>query len=103
MRFYTRQHKFYCGIDLHARSMYVCVLDQEGSVLVSQNIASAPEPFLELMVPYREDVVVAVECMFGSVAIEFKSSVFADDGGATSPNHTGSPSSKLAATPPTRA
>ena len=30
MRFYTDQHRYYCGIDLHARSMYVCVLDQEG-------------------------------------------------------------------------
>ena len=23
MNFYTRQHKHYCGIDLHARAMYV--------------------------------------------------------------------------------
>lgn len=22
MRFYTKQHPFYCGIDLHARTMY---------------------------------------------------------------------------------
>ncbi|MGH8606335.1 MAG: TIR domain-containing protein, partial [Gammaproteobacteria bacterium] len=28
MRFYTQQHKFYCGIDLHARTMYVCILNQ---------------------------------------------------------------------------
>ncbi len=64
MRFYTRTHKHYCGVDLHARSMYVCVLDQEGNVLVSQNIASAPQPFLELIAPYREDLAVAAECMF---------------------------------------
>ena len=64
MRFYTRQHRFYCGVDLHARSMHVCVLDQEGNVLVSKSIASAPEPFLELTAPYREDVAVAAECMF---------------------------------------
>jgi len=64
MRFYTRQHRFYCGVDLHARSMYVCVLDQEGSVLVSKDIATAPEPFLELIAPYREDLAVAAECMF---------------------------------------
>jgi transposase len=44
--------------------MYVCVLDQDGNVLVSKNIASAPEPFLELIAPYREDLAVAVECMF---------------------------------------
>jgi hypothetical protein len=24
MRFYTRQHRFYCGVDLHARTMHVC-------------------------------------------------------------------------------
>jgi hypothetical protein len=24
MRFYTQQHAHYCGIDLHARTMYLC-------------------------------------------------------------------------------
>ena len=33
MRFYTKQHRHYCGIDLHARSMYVCILNQAGEVL----------------------------------------------------------------------
>jgi hypothetical protein len=33
MNFYTQQHKHYCGIDLHARSMYVCILDQTGTIL----------------------------------------------------------------------
>ncbi len=64
MRFYTRQHRFYCGVDLHARSMYVCILDAEGTVLVSKNIAAEPAPFLELIAPYREDLAVAAECMF---------------------------------------
>src|SRR5919109_5334604 len=64
MRFYTKQHKFYCGIDLHARTMYLCVLNQEGEVLVHQNMKAAPEPFLQAIAPYREDVVVCVECLF---------------------------------------
>jgi transposase len=64
MRFYTRTHQHYCGVDLHARSMYVCVLDHEGNVLVSKNIAAEPAPFLELIGPYREDLAVAAECMF---------------------------------------
>jgi hypothetical protein len=64
MRFYSRTHKHYCGVDLHARSMYVCVLDGEGAVLVSKNIPAAPEPLLELIAPYREDLAVAAECMF---------------------------------------
>ena len=32
MRFYTKQHPFYCGIDLHARTMYVCILNQDGEI-----------------------------------------------------------------------
>jgi hypothetical protein len=30
MRFYTRQHTSSCGFDLHARTMYVCIVDGEG-------------------------------------------------------------------------
>jgi hypothetical protein len=30
MRFYTSQHQFYCGIDLHARTMYICIMEQSG-------------------------------------------------------------------------
>ena len=30
MNFYTQQHKYYCGIDLHAKTMYLCILNQEG-------------------------------------------------------------------------
>jgi hypothetical protein len=30
MRFYTQAHRYYCGIDLHARWMYLCILDPKG-------------------------------------------------------------------------
>jgi|GEM_PF-6066912 len=26
MRFYKQSHRFYCGVDLHARTMYLCIL-----------------------------------------------------------------------------
>jgi len=64
MRFYTKQHKYYCGIDLHARSMYVCILDNEGHIRVHQNIKTCQKSFLALIAPYREDLVVGVECIF---------------------------------------
>jgi transposase len=64
MRFYTTQHQFYCGIDLHARTMYLCVLNQEGEILLHRNMKAGPEPFLKAIAPYREDVVVCVECIF---------------------------------------
>ena len=62
--FYTQQHKHYCGIDLHARAMYICILDQHGTKLVHKNLPTTPEAFLRVIAPYREDMVVGVECMF---------------------------------------
>jgi transposase len=64
MRFYTRQHQFYCGVDLHTRSMYVCILDQRGEILLHRNLPAEPDAFLEAIKPYREDIVVCAECMF---------------------------------------
>src|SRR5262245_54939154 len=64
MNFYTQQHKHYCGIDLHARAMSVCILDQSGTKLVHKNLPTTPEAFLRVIAPYREDVVVGVECIF---------------------------------------
>jgi transposase len=64
MRFYSQQHRFYCGIDLHARTMYVCIIDQAGNKLVHQNVAANPKAFLKVIAPYRDDVAVCVECMF---------------------------------------
>jgi transposase len=63
MRFYTQQHKAYCGIDLHARSMYVCILSQDGEILLHRNMKTSPETLLKAIAPYREDLVVAVECL----------------------------------------
>jgi transposase len=64
MRFYNRQHRHYCGIDLHVKTMYVCILDATGQVLVHRNVPSTPEALLEVVAPYRDDLVVAAECMF---------------------------------------
>ena len=64
MRFYNQQHRHYCGIDLHVKTMYVCILDAAGQVLVHRNVASTPAAFLEIVAPYRDDLVVSAECMF---------------------------------------
>ena len=64
MNFYNQQHQFYCGIDLHAKTMYVCILDSAGKKLAHRNIGTDPEYFLKVIAPYRQDIVVCVECMF---------------------------------------
>jgi transposase len=64
MRFYNTQHQFYCGIDLHARSMYVCILNQDGEIVVHRNMKTDPDALLKVIAPYRADLVIAVECVF---------------------------------------
>src|SRR5499426_795560 len=64
MRFYTQQHQFYCGIDLHARTMYLCIMNRDGEILVHRNMPAGPDPFLKAIAPFRDGLVVACECMF---------------------------------------
>jgi transposase len=65
MRFYTGQHQYYCGIDLHARTMYLCILKHEGGELVlHRNLRCEPDAFLRAVAPFRDDLVVGIECIF---------------------------------------
>jgi transposase len=64
MRFYCEQRRFYCGIDLHASKMYVCVLDDQGNVVLHRNMRAEPEPLKRALAPYRASLVVGAECMF---------------------------------------
>jgi transposase len=64
MRFYTKPHKYYCGIDLHARTMYVCIVDERGNVLLQSNIPTRPDGLRALIAPFREDLVICAECVF---------------------------------------
>ena len=64
MIFYTKQHKYYCGIDLHARTMYVCIIDRNGKTLVHRNLRASADELLKVIEPFREDICVGVECTF---------------------------------------
>ena len=63
MRFYTNLHPYYCGIDLHARSLYVCILDQNGNKVVHKEIKASPSQLLDLLQEYIGNIIVGVECM----------------------------------------
>lgn len=64
MKFYTQNHQHYCGIDLHARSLYVCILDHHGNICSHKNIKASPLALRNILKPYRDDIVIGVECMF---------------------------------------
>src|SRR5437667_10103126 len=66
MKYYTSTTEFNCGIDLHARQMYVCVMDRQGKKLVHTNVLNNDfKYFLKLVEPYKHDLTVCCECMFG--------------------------------------
>jgi hypothetical protein len=50
MRFYNTAHQYYCGIDLHTKMMYVCILNNDGETLLHQNIPTQSNRFLKLKI-----------------------------------------------------
>jgi len=65
MQYYTTTTEFNCGIDLHARQMYVCLMDRTGKKLVHTNLLGNDfDRFLRLVEPYRHDLTVVAECTF---------------------------------------
>ncbi len=65
MRFYTKQHQLYCGIDLHAKQMYLCVLNSLGETVLHRNMPATAEMLEGAIAAFTEsDLVIAVECIF---------------------------------------
>ena len=64
MRFYNQQHRFYCGVDLHARTLALHVLNAQGETALAKTIAAGPKAFLQAVAPFRDGLVVACECLF---------------------------------------
>ena len=68
MRFYKPAtpdaHQFYCGIDLHARTLYLCILDHAGKKVLHKEVPSEAAALLEALAPFRQGLVIAAECMF---------------------------------------
>jgi len=63
MNFYNNTHPYYCGIDLHARSLYVCIIDQAGNTCLHKEIPASPDKLRHQLEPYIGNIVVGVECM----------------------------------------
>ena len=69
MRCYSGQHRFYAGVDLHARTMFTHALDHKGKTVFEQDLPAEPGTFLKAIKPYRKDLVVGCECMFAWYAL----------------------------------
>ena len=65
MKYYKTTTEFNCGIDLHTKQMYICVMDREGTILIHKNIKGNDFAFfLKRVAPYRHDLTVVCECCY---------------------------------------
>jgi len=64
MNFYKTSHKYYCGIDLHTKTMFIVISNQSGKVLLEKNMDANPIELKKTISKYKKDIVVGVECMF---------------------------------------
>ena len=63
--YYQTTTEYSCGVDLHSRQMYICVMDRNGEVLVHRNVRGNNfEYFLKLVEPYKHSLTVCCECTF---------------------------------------
>lgn len=65
MNFYTKQKSFYCGVDLHAKTSYLCLIDKDKKILMHREIKNIhTDLLLKILEPYKHDLVVAAESTF---------------------------------------
>jgi len=60
MRFYKNQHQFYIGIDLHARTMYICVINNIGETVFHKNMECSRDNLELVTNTFGKDIVLAL-------------------------------------------
>jgi transposase len=56
--------RFYCGLDLSARSCQVCVIDEDMKVKVQKKVRNDLQAIMELISPYKKRLACVVESTF---------------------------------------
>ena len=56
--------KYCCGIDLHARTMYVCIMDRSGEIRFHRNLKNDFSLLQQALKPYRRSLSVGVESTY---------------------------------------
>ncbi len=52
MNFYNILQAYYCGIDLHARSLYICIINQLGETVLHKEVPTDPDALRCALEPY---------------------------------------------------
>lgn len=64
MRTVATQRNYYCGIDLHAKNFYACIVTSDGRCVSRKRLPNDFKAFIEFIRPYRESIAIALEATF---------------------------------------
>ena len=64
MSFYNNQHQFYIGIDLHARTMYICIINRNEQTVFHKNMDYSTDNLELVTNTFGNDIEIEVECIF---------------------------------------
>lgn len=56
--------EYYCGVDLHARTIYICVMNRDGKILLTRNITNNFNIFKGFMESFLPDLAVGCESTY---------------------------------------
>jgi len=64
MYYRTIQSHYYCGVDVHPKQSYLCVLDTHGKKYLSKNMHNNFNRFKEILSPFLPNIVVGCESTY---------------------------------------
>ncbi len=64
MRYAQINSKYVCGIDLHAREMFACIMNEKGEILFHRNMRTDFDQFKQKMQPFLPDLAVGSESTY---------------------------------------
>ena len=56
--------KYYCGVDVHPRNSYFCVMDALGNIKIRKNIKNNFDVFKDYLNPFLPEIVVGCESTY---------------------------------------
>lgn len=62
--YYKLTTKYICGVDLHAKKLTACVMDNDGKIVKKKNIPCQAKEVIDFLEPYGKDITVGVESTY---------------------------------------
>jgi hypothetical protein len=64
MEFRTINATYYCGVDMHAKTSYFCILDRSGQIIFKRNLENNFALIREFLNPFLPDLALGCESTY---------------------------------------